>query len=431
MSQLFTDKYFPNKIDEFIGNSEIVENSLKWANDWDKEKQKPLLFFGNSGTGKTTLAYLIAKEKNWQIYETNAADLRNKENIEKLMGAASQNSTLFSTKRLILIDEVDCLQSQDRGGASSIINILKTSNNPIILTANEIYSDKKLIGLRSTTQLMEFKKINYLSISKKLKEIAEIQGITHEEDAIKTLAKNSGGDYRGALLDLQSMGKKITLNDVLELSPRAKKEKVFNVMGTIFKGKTIKEINESVNNSEISQDLLIKWVEENIPRQYEKEDVSKAFDYFSRSDIFNARIYKRQHYGFLKYVFFLATSAVGLSKKNSYTGWKPFQFPNLLSELSLTSSKRKMKKECSKKIAKKTHCSENQAKKDLPIIQIYINENLKDFINYFEFNDEEVAYLLETKKISKKVTNLMAQAKEQKEKELLKKINLTNQTKLF
>ncbi|MDD3159472.1 MAG: replication factor C large subunit [Candidatus ainarchaeum sp.] len=434
MSQLFTDKYFPKTIEEFIGNSEIVENALNWAEKWESGiKQKPLLFYGNSGNGKTTLAYLIAKKNDWQIFEMNSSDLRDKENIEKIMGVASQNSTLFSKKRLILIDEIDGLQAQDRGGASAIMTIIKNSNNPIILTANEVYSDKKLVPLRSLAELIEFKKINYLSIAKKLKEIATIENIEFEEDSLKLLGKNSEGDFRGALLDLQSLGKNVTTKDIEGLFARSKKEKIFSIMTKIFKGKTIKEINEAINNSETSSDLLLSWVDENIPRQYEGEDIAKAYEYFSKSDIYNGRIYKRQHYGFLKYVYFLSTVGVGLSKEKVYSGWRPFQFPSLISSLSTNSAKRKVKKEIAKKISKKTHCSEKQAIKDLPLIELYLTEKEKmsDYINYFEFSEEEMAYLLNTKKDTKKVEILFKDAKEKKEQIIIEKMSKHKQTTLF
>ena len=47
---------------------------------------------------------------------------------------------------------------QDRGGASAIASIVKESNNPVILTANDLYGDKKLIPFRTICELKEFKK---------------------------------------------------------------------------------------------------------------------------------------------------------------------------------------------------------------------------------------------------------------------------------
>jgi len=315
MAELFTDKYFPQSFEEFIGNVEIVEDAKKWAENWHNNiKQKPLVFYGIPGVGKTTLAYLVAKKMNWQIFEMNASDLRNKAVMERIVGAATNNSSLFGTKRLVLIDEIDSMQSQDRGGASAIFSLAKTSNNPIIFTANEIYSDKKLLPLRSIATLKEFKKINYLSIAKKLRKVCELEKISFDPDAIKELAKKSGGDFRGALLDVQGLGKEINTALVNELSPRRKKEKIFPIMTKIFKSVKTREIKEVVDNAEVSSNILMRWVEENIPRQYDEEDSAKAFDYLSKGDVFQGRIFRRQNYSFLKYVFYFSTIGVALSK---------------------------------------------------------------------------------------------------------------------
>lgn len=434
MSLLFASKYFPKNFDEFIGNIEIVENAKKWAADWQKGiNQKPLLFFGPPGNGKTTLAYLIAKEMNWQIFEMNASDIRNKENIEKLGGAATNNSTLFGSRRLILIDEIDGLQSQDRGGSTAIFDLIKNAKNPMIFTANDIYADKKLVPLRTLADLKEFKKINYLSIAKKLREICDIEGVIYEEEALKLLAKNSSGDFRSALLDLESMSENITIKDVEELDTRQRKEKIFNVMGKIFKGHNIAQINEMVFNSDVSSDLLLRWVEENIPRQYEKEDISNAFNLLSRSDIFSGRVFRRQHYGFLKYVFFLSTTGVSISRKKDYSGWRPFVFPTLLSSLSSSTSKRAIRKRIATKIGKKTHCSIKDGLKDIYFVEFLLEkkEIAPKIINFFEFDEDEIAFLLNTKKNTKKVQTLIELSKEISKKNIIKKNLNSNQATLF
>ena len=300
-TQLLIDKYFPKNFEEFVGNVEIADYVLEWAKKWESGvAQKPLLFFGPPGCGKTALALLVAKQMNWQLFETSASSLRNKDAIEHIVGAATGNASLFGNRRLVLIDEIDALQAQDRGGASAIMTIIKQATNPIILTANEIYGDKKLLPLRALAEIKEFKKINYLSIAKRLREICTLEGIEFEDEAIKELARNSGGDFRSAILDIQGLSPKIVMDDVKDLFPRERKEKIFSVMTKIFKGKTIKEVQDAAMSAEVDNDLLSLWVEENIPRQFDVTDTSKAFDVLSRADIFNGRIYRRQHYGFLK-----------------------------------------------------------------------------------------------------------------------------------
>jgi replication factor C large subunit len=425
-ADLFTDKYFPKNFDEFIGNVEIVDRVLAWAKLWEAGKnQKPLFLYGNPGIGKTALAFLIAKEMKWQLFEMNASDLRDKESIEHIAGSATSNSSLFGVKRLILLDEIDSLLSNDRGGASAIIAILKSATNPIILTANDVYADKKLAPLRTSCELLEFKKINYLSIAKRLKEICALEGIEFEDDAVKELAKNSAGDMRSALLDSQSLAPKITLDNVKALSFRERKEKIFPIMAKIFKSHSLKEIREAVDSSELSTDLLSAWVEENIPRQFDEIDTANAFNYFSKADIFNGRIMNRQHWGFLKYSIPLATAGVSLSRRKDYNFFQPFAFPHLLSALASSSAKRAARKDLAEKFSKKLHCSRREAIKDLPFFQMlfFDEKSIEQLSYYFDLDEDNLAFLLGKKPEDKKIVEAIKSSKLIEKKIISEKIH--------
>jgi replication factor C large subunit len=422
---LFTDKYAPSTFEEFIGNCEIVDRVIAWANEWKSgKKQKPLFFYGNPGVGKTALVYLTAKQMGWQLFEMNASDLRDKESIEKIAGAATANSSLFGEKRLILLDEIDGLQAQDRGGGSAVLSIIKEANNPVILVANDAY-DKKLASIRPACEALEFKKINYLSIAKHLREICAKEKIEFDEEAVKELAKNCAGDMRSALLDVQSLAPKITLENVRLLSNRERKEKIFPVMAKIFKGKAINEIREVVDAVDVSIDMLGLWVEENIPRQFDALDSANAFNILSRADIFNGRIQNRQHWGFLKYSIFLSTVGVGLCRSKDYNFFQPMAFPSILSSLSKSSSVREMRKGIAAKIGEKLHCSRNQALQDFPFTKELILEEKHSagLISFFNFDEGEVAFIFGKKSDDKKVAELVKESKEIGKKIILEKIH--------
>jgi len=417
MPEMWTEKFTPKNEGEFIGNSEIVSQSLEWAKKWGKgEKLPPLLLWGQTGSGKTALAYLIAKKFGWSVVELNNSDLRSKDVIEKVVGAATQNASFFGSKRLILLDEVDALTRSDRGGASAIASIVKATQNPVILTANDIFSNRNVSNLRFVCKTFEFKKINYLSMANHLKEILSKEGVLFDGEAIKELAKNAAGDMRSAILDLQtlSLSKEITAEDVQSLSSRERQQKVFTVMKSIFKGTDFKEVRETRMKSDLSNDLLFRWVEENIPRQYsDAEDISLAFERLSRADIFNGRIYRRQYWGFLRYSSELACEGVAMSKKKSSYDFTMYQFPGLLSMLSRTSLLRNMKKTIGKKIGKKIHSSSRKViSKDLPFLkEIFKNkEKAIELTALFELEDKEVAFLLDTKSETKKVKTIILEA---------------------
>ncbi len=425
-TDLFTDKYFPKNFEEFIGNVEIVDRARAWAESWQADvKQKPIFFYGNPGIGKTALAYLIAKEFKWQLFEMNASDLRDKASIEHVAGAATANSSLFGTKRLVLIDEIDGLSSKDRGGMSAVLSIIKSSTNPVILIANDVYADKSLSGVRAACELLEFKKINYLSIAKHLREICAIENIKFEDEAVKELARDCAGDMRSALLDTQSLAPNITMQNVKALSFRERKEKIFPVMAKIFKGKSIKEVKDAVDATDVGYEMVSMWVEENIPRQYDNIDAGVAFNSLSRADVFNGRIMNRQHWGFLKYSIPLSTAGVTLARRKDYHSFIPMAFPSILSSLSSSSSKREARKSIAAKISKKMHCSRKESVKDLPFISMILQSEkyAKSLTWYFDLDEDDLAFLFNKKSDNKQIEELVKEAKKMEKEIVLEKLH--------
>lgn len=420
-SMLWTQKYFPKDWSEFVGNGQAVKKVQLWAQQWSNgKKQKPLLLYGSPGNGKTTLAILTTKMFDWSLFELNASDFRTKETIERFAGAASQGASFSGKPRLILLDEVDGLQAADRGGAGAISKILRESQNPVILTANDVYGNQKLAPIRAQSELVQLKKINYLSIAKRLREICELEGIEFEKEAIEALARNSAGDFRSVLLDLQtlSLSGKISRKDLEVLGGRERGENIFSTLRTLFRAKTFKDAREARFKSELDDDLLVRWVEENIPREFDSRDTARAFDYFSRGDIFEGRILNRQHYGFRRYSYELMTTCALLSREKDYHGWTQYQFPQLLKKLSASRSIRQTKLSIAKKIGKKINSSARAVMKyEFPLIKEMFSDKNKaaELTAQFQFNEKEIAFLMNTTPETKKVQKVLEQANELRE----------------
>jgi len=122
--------------------------------------KKALLLHGPAGTGKTSLAYALAKEKNLEILELNASDLRNKEKLGSILRPASQQQSLFGNQgKIILVDEVDGI-TVDRGGLPELIALIEKTSFPIIITANNIWQQKFNL-LRKKVELVKLKELHY------------------------------------------------------------------------------------------------------------------------------------------------------------------------------------------------------------------------------------------------------------------------------
>ena len=426
-SLLWTEKFAPQKFEEFVGNPAAVAVVRKWCSEWQEgRKPKPLLFHGHTGVGKTLLAEIIAKEMNWQLFELNASDFRTKDVIERIAGAAALNASFSGGLRLVLLDEADGLQgTADKGGAAAIGALLKEASQPVILTANEIYGDsgKKLSSIKNHCLLVKFDKPHYASIAKFLEGVCGSEGIDYDLKVLTELAKACNGDFRSALLDLQTIAehsKKATVQDLQELGFRERQQDVFKVLQKIFHARTIQEAQSARFTADIDEGMLMRWIEENIPRHFSNaDDCANAFDYLSKADLFNGRIMKRQHYGFLRYSTELATSGVALQRQHHYPGFVSYKFPGMISALGASKGLRASKKGVAEKMKAKMHGSVKQImNEDLAFLQPLFKDEKKviEWTALFDFDEGDVAFLIGKKPDSKWVKNILKDAEDLKKK---------------
>ncbi len=429
----WTEKYRPQTLSQVIGHTKAVEELWQWAQSWEKgvPKDRAVVIYGRAGTGKTTVAHALGHDMGWEIIELNASDQRTANIIEKVVGSASQMSTLEgkSKKRLVIMDEADNIHgTADRGGEKAIVELIKKTNQPIILIANELYDMSA--SLRGACRPVRFNSVVSRSMIPALKKIAEAEGVICSLGVIEKLAENASGDLRSAINDLQAaaQGKKRLEPDEIATGERDTKENIFKIMVKIFKGTDITEAHKATYNLDESPEDLIQWVDENLPLEYTApDDLELGYHYLSRASLFLGRVSRRQNYNMWRYAGVLMTSGIMVARTKRYKGFVKYQPPSLWRKLGQTKGKRHVRDSIAKKIGTYCHVSMSYTRSQLiPFFRMAIknDEYARSITAILRLEPEEIAFLVESKSVTKKIQKIFDDAMSMIEKETERDIEL-------
>ncbi|MDP6613143.1 MAG: replication factor C large subunit [Candidatus Hydrothermarchaeota archaeon] len=386
----WVEKYRPKSLGEVAGNPGAIKAIAKWAGEWNEgvPEKRVVLVHGPAGVGKTSIAIALAKELGYDSIELNASDVRTYPVINRLVGTASRQHTLASTaeKRIIILDEVDGIHGKsDYGGLKALKKLVKETLHPMVLIANDPWVLPR--DFRSLTLMVPLKRIDQRTVLGVLKEICTKEGISTEERVLKIIAVNANGDLRSAINDLQALTegrRKLGLGDIDVLTIRDSEIKIFDTLIRIFKTTSCDRAREAINESGEDPDLIMKWVVENLPREYvEPEDLALAYERLSKADIYKGRIMRRQAWKLLSYSIDMMSAGVATAKKHKYNRYTRYQYPQVFALYSSTKKKRAIMDSIADKIKgrkstlnEKVHCSKKIAIKEFfPLLELVMNHD--------------------------------------------------------
>lgn len=201
MDQPLAERMRPTTIEEVIGQNHILDKG-KIIHEIIAQKQPTsLILWGPPGTGKTTLARIIASSVGADFIEISAVT-SGKADVMKVIDRAEANQRL-GTKTILFVDEIHRFNKAQQDAFlphvenGTIILIGATTENPSFEVITPLLSRSRVIVLEPLT------KDSIISI---LKKAAKLEGLTAKRLSAKSidlLAELSGGDARVALGNLE------------------------------------------------------------------------------------------------------------------------------------------------------------------------------------------------------------------------------------
>ena len=437
VSQDWTEKYRPRTLKDVLGNPGPVADLKAWAESWDKgiPKKRAVVMIGTPGVGKTTCAEALANEFSWGLIEMNASDQRTGDAIRSvaLRGAYSNTfsdkgeylSTKDGGRKLIVLDEADSLfGNADRGAIPAIAELIKSTKQPVILIVNDFYNlSKKSSAVKTDTLQLTFKTPPANTIVKALKRICISEKVEISDEALDRIAKNSNGDIRAAVRDLESLalGKtKVTVEDTDDLSGRIVKKNMYDLMKVIFWNGDATASRQMARDVDEEPGMVMLWVDENLPRQYpDNGDLYRGYGKLSRADVFLGRVSKRQYYGMWSYASDMMTSGVCVARMTNKKSNEWFKNPSYLTKMSRSKGVRQTKADVCQKLADHLHTSTGRISSDvLPPLKLIMErdpEICASLINDANLDAEDIAFLLNAKVDSPAVSEAVSAAAAMKE----------------
>ncbi|MEX0932831.1 MAG: replication factor C large subunit [Candidatus Pacearchaeota archaeon] len=396
----WVEKYRPTRFEDIRGQDEALQKIKKFVGEFNlgkltKTKKKAMILHGPPGVGKTTIAHVIAKETNSEIFELNASDLRNKSRLDEVLKPAIQQQSLIKKSKLILVDEADGISGYtDYGGISELIKIIEDTTYPVIITANDIW-DKKLAPLRKKAELVQLKGLDYRTTKEIMIDILRKENNFIKNEILTKLAINAKGDLRAAINDLQTEAADLNQDPQSEYkSERNKESDIFNVLRTVLKGKPGKETLNLFDSVKMNLDEIMLWIEKNIPLEYQGRELARAIDLISKADVFRGRIYKQQYWRFLVYQNIFLSYGVSASKdqnKNAPMTFTSYKKPDRILKIWMSNQKNAKKKSIAKKYSRYVHVGEKRALREFSMIKNFLkNPQVQKEIR---LDQDEIEYL--------------------------------------
>ncbi len=417
----WAEKYRPRRLSDLVGNGPAVKAIYDWARSWSPGR-KPLLLYGKPGTGKTSAAHALASDMGWEIIELNASDQRTRDAIQRVAGAASVTQSLSGAgRKLIVFDEADNLHgTADRGGAREILEVIRTSRQPIILIANDLYGIPSEIRARCEPVL--FRAIQARSIVPRLKFICANESLACSDAALAHVAERGGGDLRASINMLYgaSSGRDRVAEGDIVSSPKDDRVSIFDLILSLFKGREDAALLAEAQAADESPDTVVQWIEGNLIHLPDPGSLALAYRWVSRADEYLGLTLRRQYYSLWRYAnaVMLLGSSLAAGGRGIRARLMP---PARWRRISSHRRQKAVRESLERKIGERAHIPQEVLREDhLTLLSLLIEADPVAHARDLSLNAEELTMLIHDRAKAQDVVEaaerLEREEKEEKEK---------------
>ena len=301
--------YRPSTFDEVAGQQHVVK-TIKNALATGKIAHA-YLFAGPRGTGKTTMAKLLAKALNCEhgigcqcneckncqainegthpdVLEIDAASNNGVDEIRDLIDKVKYG-TILGRYKVYIIDEVHMMTS---GAFNALLKTLEEPPEHVIFILATTEPHKILPTILSRCQRYDFSKVSNNDIRDRLKVVLEKENIVYNDEAVDLIISLADGGMRDALSILDQVlaysGDRLNVQDILDIFALESTDEKLNLIHSILNG----DVNDVLNRlsgyiergtdiKRLTNDLLVMFKDLLI---YQTSDSSKYLEILDEKD---------------------------------------------------------------------------------------------------------------------------------------------------
>jgi len=194
---LWVESFRPDTLEGYIGNEHIIEKVKIFIENGDVPH---LLFYGPAGTGKTTLAKIIANSVDADLMYINASDENSVDAVrDKIKRYAS--TVGFKRWKIIILDEADYLTPNAQAALRNLMETYSKTTR-FILTCN--YVEKIIDPIQSRCQTFGITPPNKTDVAKRLVTVLQEKGVEFDIKDVAAIINASYPDIRRAINSAQS-----------------------------------------------------------------------------------------------------------------------------------------------------------------------------------------------------------------------------------